>query len=491
MVLGLYYLVLIGFNAFYSHHFFAVGYLGHRAALWSLFFIPLLTLAVHTVLLALARPWLLGTVLALDSLADLALATHWAYFGLAPTLTSVLLMPEEASAGVRQAWNFIPHGLAAFLILRFFVLILLAAFVRKKVLKCTAAWIVVAAALSLAMAFLGRSPRDAASVNAYEVCTKIHGFYTAAIAERVFRHTATPQHAPESSSPTLEIPRENLAVSPDYCQSILAIQVESLDWEVLTYESKGVPATPFLQTCARNALLLKLDFQFLTRQLPPRFESAYRQEGMVQLPSLPRMLRAQGYSTVAMHGNASSFWNRSKGFKQLGVDLFMDRLAYPALDGGWGVSDRTFLETNLRVIQATQRPTLFFMITLSSHAPFTWVQHQVFPGRGVEVDYLNAIHYTDQCMEQFIKGLPGRHLVVLYGDHASNVYGPRYNSRPHGKEYVPGMVFLKDASGIHAPWKPGGHQATPPGNFDIRSLGALVATLVSPPPPPPTENPGA
>jgi len=114
------------------------------------------------------------------------------------------------------------------------------------------------------------------------------------------------------------------------------------------------------------------------------------------------------------------------------------------------------------------------MITLSSHAPFRWVRDSVFQGEGITFDYLNSIHYADRSLERFFGQLQGKHLVFLYGDHASSVQNRDYNSKPGGKEFVPGMVFLVDGGKVLPPPGEGLPSDLLSGDYDLRSFGALL-----------------
>jgi len=118
------------------------------------------------------------------------------------------------------------------------------------------------------------------------------------------------------------------------------------------------------------------------------------------------------------------------------------------------------------------------MITLSSHTPFRWVKGITFRDTGIDSDYLNSIPYTDRCLQKFLSSLQGKHLVLLLGDHASNIESPNYNSRPHGREFIPGMLMLLD-NGVPTPPKT---TCSPSdllsGKYDIRRLRVLVRKLI-------------
>jgi len=102
---------------------------------------------------------------------------------------------------------------------------------------------------------------------------------------------------------------------------------------------------------------------------------------------------------------------------------------------------------------------------------------------GITFDYLNSIHYADRSLERFFGQLQGKHLVFLYGDHASSVQNQDYNSKPGGKEYVPGMVFLVDRGKVLPPPSAGLPKDLLSGDYDLRSFGALVKSAIAQAPP--------
>lgn len=491
-----YFLVLVLFNALFSRTYFPVDYLGQRAAVWSAVFIPLLTLAIHLGLLRLLPFYLFAFLLGLDALADIAVATHWAYYGAAPSILNLVSAIHETSLGVLQSGNFISGKLLATLAIKWIALLLLAWRLKPRLALKPVAWANLFVASLLGFAFFMRPPTDAARPYAYEVCIKTQGLYTAALSELAFRDRFLVS-APENSGPAaIRIPQGNLEVPDEYLHSILAIQVESLDWEVLGFSHQGVPATPFLNSVRDQAVVLKLDphhssisgssgadFQFLAMRPPPHRRLALREKELESIPSLPRAMRERGFQTVAMHANAGAFWSRDKAYPRLGISRFLEKHSYPAVDGGWGVSDQTFFDVNAKIINDTSAPTFFFMITLSSHAPFRWVRDPVFQGEGITFDYLNSIHYTDRSLERFFGQLQGKHLVFLYGDHASSVQNPHYNSKPGGKEFVPGMVFMLDRGKVLTPPSHGLPSDLLSGDYDLRSFGALVKAVIAQTPP--------
>jgi phosphoglycerol transferase MdoB-like AlkP superfamily enzyme len=490
--IGAYALILGIFYIIYSKVYFNVEYLGPKSATWSLIFIPLITLVIHMTLLRFLRIYIFVLLLCLDALVDVTVATHWAYFGSAPSVLSLAMANRESSVGVLYSSQFISGWLLVFLSIKMVALIVIAIRIKKSLVAKHIGWGALIAAFLLCFAFVMRSPTEAARANLYEMCIKVHGLYTAAISELVFSKTFLDSDHTVVTADAQKLPNDCMIVPEEYFQSILTIQVESLDWEVIGFQNRGKEATPFLKSLRDQVLLLKLmpthspisgssgaDFQFLAMKLPPYRCLALREKALESIPSLPRALARRGIRTVAMHGNSASFWSRGYAYPRLGIDQFIEKKNYPAVDGGWGTSDQTFFDYNAKFINKNTKPTLFFMITLSSHAPFNWVKDAIFPSGDMVFDYLNSIHYTDRSLERFFSQLQGKHLVMIYGDHTSGVQNEIYNYKPDGHEYVPGMLFLLDNGKIGVPEDSCLPDDLQSGRYEIRNLGILLKELVN------------
>lgn len=139
------------------------------------------------------------------------------------------------------------------------------------------------------------------------------------------------------------------------------------------------------------------------------------------LPALPRRLRDEGYTTLALHGGNCSVFSMGEYFYISGHDtvVSIDELPKDAPRGQWGVHDRyTFdwlLDDIMRKTQEGKR-WLTTYLTLSSHEPFD------VPYSKLDDKICNAYAYVDDCFGRFIdrlKASPAWHdtLVVVLGDH--------------------------------------------------------------------------
>lgn len=145
--------------------------------------------------------------------------------------------------------------------------------------------------------------------------------------------------------------------------------------------------------------------------------------------SLPKLLKQQGYNTYSMHGEKGTYWNWVTAEKHMGFDTCLDISKFNSSDIlGLGLSDKSFLSQAVNKIQMQKQPFYTFMITLTSHSPFSIPSDQItikLPDylKGTKTGgFIESIHYTDDMIGRFMealdeKGLLDNTVVVIYGDH--------------------------------------------------------------------------
>lgn len=145
--------------------------------------------------------------------------------------------------------------------------------------------------------------------------------------------------------------------------------------------------------------------------------------------SLPNLLKKEGYNTYSMHGEKGTYWNWMTAERNMGFDTTLDITEFKEDEKiGLGLSDRSFLAQALEKIDKQKKPFYSFMITLTSHSPFTIPEHEVnikLPDnlKGTRMGgFIESINYTDRVIGEFIEALDKKgHLedtvVAIYGDH--------------------------------------------------------------------------
>ncbi|WP_206457944.1 LTA synthase family protein [Anaerovorax sp. IOR16] len=150
---------------------------------------------------------------------------------------------------------------------------------------------------------------------------------------------------------------------------------------------------------------------------------------------LPWILKEQGYQTAVFHGYNKTFWNRENIYPKLGFDTFVNSDVLKSdniigIGGGniTGISDAAFFQQSIETLKTMPQPFYSFLITLSSHHPFKLPEElsQITLAKEDEDtlfgDYINSIHYADQCLGLFLNllkenGLYENSVIALYGDH--------------------------------------------------------------------------
>ena len=249
----------------------------------------------------------------------------------------------------------------------------------------------------------------------------------------------------EELSRTLDL---QIAESHQY-NELVVIQAESLDYNVIDHRRKGVVITPFLNRLRKDALFLKLDphhyggcgssgadFQLLTGKLPLKNYPIYRICGVDYNDALPNHFARKGVRSYAYHGHMGSFFNRDDIFSRMGFTRFFDMADYSDDDSRHGISDRLFFEeSSAYMVDAPDSKNFHFLITLSSHGPFNLVDHAVISGETRVERFLNSINYLDGEIEEFVSGIEGPSLLLIYGDHSSGVRDETYDSLENGLEF--------------------------------------------------------
>lgn len=225
-------------------------------------------------------------------------------------------------------------------------------------------------------------------------------------------------------------------------KSVLVLQVEALEEWVLDAKVNGEEITPFLNRLKRESLYYPnlldqtgssstsdCEYLVLNSQHPLENGSvAFRRESN-RFQTLATVLQGSGYSTVSMHAYHRGMWNRAFLHPKYGFErsLFRRELGeHPRI--GWGLDDVVFFKKAAPEIARQQQPFMAFLITLSSHHPYTYIPRNKRTLKLGSLEntmvghYLHSVRYADQAIERFFKDLDKRGLlddtvVVLYGDH--------------------------------------------------------------------------
>lgn len=226
-------------------------------------------------------------------------------------------------------------------------------------------------------------------------------------------------------------------------KNLIMIQVEALQQFVINQKIEGQEITPNLNKWIKKSAYFNnffyqissggtSDAEFMTNNslYPSPSGAAYYLYAGNEYNSLGKSLKSEGYSTAALHGYKSTFWNRDIMYKAEDFDQFLsDRNYNIDSNVGLGLSDVSFLNQSVGKLKALKNPYYAFLITLSSHFPFDdqtgYGDFNVGKYNNTLLgNYMRGIHYTDKALGTFLdnldkEGILKDSVIVLYGDHSA------------------------------------------------------------------------
>lgn len=142
------------------------------------------------------------------------------------------------------------------------------------------------------------------------------------------------------------------------------------------------------------------------------------------LPKLNSYLKKLGYKTSFIYGGDVDFANFRSYLTTSGFDHLttMDDFPDDINTSKWGIHDHFVFNQSLLELDTTQAPFTKVILTLSSHEPFDVPMEPYIKGTDAESMFLNACHYTDKSLGNFIAAAKQKSwwkntLVVITADH--------------------------------------------------------------------------
>lgn len=232
-------------------------------------------------------------------------------------------------------------------------------------------------------------------------------------------------------------------------KNLIVISAESTQAFVIGLEVDGQAVAPRLTALARESLYLANNYEPTHLGSTADAEFAIMQS-LYPLPvgvvasryarnhyrGLPALLAERGYSTFSAVGAMPHFWNMNQLHPRYGFQhsFYEDRFQVDERIIAW-ISDREFYRQMRPFIQAESEPFMGFLLSSSSHHPYTIPERyrslRLGALEGTMVgDYLHAIHYADQELGAFVdwlreSGTLDRSLLVIYGDHQGFLGGQK------------------------------------------------------------------
>ncbi|HZX72616.1 MAG TPA: LTA synthase family protein [Rhodanobacter sp.] len=206
---------------------------------------------------------------------------------------------------------------------------------------------------------------------------------------------------------------------------------------------------------------IRTEFEVLTGLSLRYFDNMqfpYLQMSHKSLPSLVRTLETHGYSTLALHGNDPSFWNRTTAFKAIGFERFVSKSGFPAdaPNDGKYMADSAMTDKIMSLLKDSGPPQFIFAISIEAHGPYDIEPADVAERDAIAVPagitgrdklemqtYLYHIKHADAELGRMVSWLAKRQrpsLVLFYGDHL-----PALVNNFHTTGFVDGKDMLSQA----------------------------------------------
>jgi lipoteichoic acid synthase len=239
-------------------------------------------------------------------------------------------------------------------------------------------------------------------------------------------------------------------LTPEYWQAaagknVIVIQMESFQNFLINLHIEGQEITPVMNQLVKEHFYFPKfyqqvgqgntsDAEFVVNTsfyIPPH-GAATQSYADKQLPSLPKLLKSQGYTTATFHTNVVEFWNRKEMYDSLGFDHYYDQEFFGEEDMiFFGPSDEVLYSKTaeqFKSMQAAGKPFYANVISMTAHHPYTIPEEKALitlPQRyddSLVGDYIRSQNYADQALGFFIEdlkrsGVWDNSLIVLYGDH--------------------------------------------------------------------------
>lgn len=143
-----------------------------------------------------------------------------------------------------------------------------------------------------------------------------------------------------------------------------------------------------------------------------------------KLKVLPQLFKEKGYVTPFFYGGEPEFANMKSYLLHAGFDPIIGKKNFSSKDmnSKWGAHDGVVMNRVFDELNKSPKPFFAVWLTLSSHEPFETPVPAVFNGNDITTKFLNSLHYTDQCVADFIDKCSKQSwwnntVMIITGDH--------------------------------------------------------------------------
>jgi arylsulfatase A-like enzyme len=214
----------------------------------------------------------------------------------------------------------------------------------------------------------------------------------------------------------------------------------------------------FRQAYSESPLSVQSVWTFFTGRSPPANASIFLNRASMPAhgPSLPEVLKDQGYRTSVLIGSYTRSWGADRIVQIGGVDMFEDienllnRDRYKQV--GWSIDGRGINDRFWSWLDQDPGGSSFFSVlwNVDTHYPYRWAAMSADDDRRGDAErYTRVIEHADRLLGEIAYGLEARGLdkntlIVVAGDHGEGLARP-----PHLNQKVHGALVFEDS--IHVP----------------------------------------
>lgn len=212
-------------------------------------------------------------------------------------------------------------------------------------------------------------------------------------------------------------------------------------------------------------------------------------------PSIVKLLKKEGYDTLAIHAYEKEFFSRDKAYPNLGLEEFWgnEEFESPTTARGY-ISDEAVVE---KIIEAYQNkgenPLFTHVVTMQNHMPY----EETYEANHIQVNntqltkeqgealttYANGINDSDQALEKLIgyfSKVKEPTIIVVYGDHLPDL-GEDYSVYKESG-YISGLLDEQDRFKLHQTpfliWNNYGLPSKDFGYIDASYLGSTMLNYI-------------
>lgn len=248
--------------------------------------------------------------------------------------------------------------------------------------------------------------------------------------------------------------------------NFIIIQVEAMDSNIINKKYKNQFIMPYLKSLSDKNIYYPYmmsyhkgggtsdtEFSIINSIEPLEGFPSIKLSNYSYMNSMLKRLSDNLYTNVAFHGNSDVFFNRDTAFPKMGFNELYDIDKMGLKHQGWGAPDKNVFNFAMKTIKDLEEPYLAYIITMSSHTPFTNVSNYYNKSTYDDIstkrvkNYFNSMSYVDECIKQFINETRDDNTyIIIYGDHTPNIEADIYKQASFSEdgkyfEFVPLLIM--------------------------------------------------